>query len=75
MKSRNLGHRPPSALNPLSMQTAAIKCNSSSALTSAVMNAPDELQKQVADLALAVNRLCGIVSRMSKGDKDAGVPF
>jgi hypothetical protein len=37
--------------------------------------APDELQKQVADLALAVNRLCGIVSRMSKGDKDAGVPF
>ena len=36
---------------------------------------PDKLQKQVADLALAVNRFCGIVSRMNKGDKDAGVPF
>ena len=36
---------------------------------------PDELQKQVADLALAVNRLCGIVSRINSGEKNAGPPF
>jgi hypothetical protein len=36
---------------------------------------PDKLQKQVADLTLAVNRLCGIVSRMNKGEKDAGPSF
>jgi len=36
---------------------------------------PDKLQKQVADLALAVNRLCGIVRRMNSGEKDAGPSF
>jgi hypothetical protein len=36
---------------------------------------PDQLQKQVADLALAVNRLCGIVRRVNGGEKDAGPPF
>jgi hypothetical protein len=36
---------------------------------------PDKLQKQVADLTLAVNRLCGIVSRMDRGEKNAGPSF